>query len=256
MGVELISNPAKWSNFDYLWWRTAAMNDPATGFVFYFVFLVSTTLHEAAHAWAAKRGGDLTAYEGGQVSVDPIPHIKREPFGMVVLPILTVVLSGWPIGYASAPYDREWAREHPNRAAWMSLAGPAANIALVIVAALLIRLGMSLDIFHPPEAINFGKITASDVSSAWNSAGFLLGAFFSLNLLLFVFNMFPVPPLDGSGALPLLLSRSAGERWSRFIEQPMLGMIGILIAWQLFDEIFTPVFFASLALLYPEVSYG
>ena len=50
------------------------------------VFILSATFHEAAHAWAAKRGGDLTAYHGGQVSLDPIPHMRREPFGMVVLP--------------------------------------------------------------------------------------------------------------------------------------------------------------------------
>src|SRR4051794_31872845 len=56
----------------------------------YFVFLFSTTFHEAAHAWVAQRGGDLTAYEGGQVSLDPRPHIRREPWGMVVLPLLSV----------------------------------------------------------------------------------------------------------------------------------------------------------------------
>jgi hypothetical protein len=59
------------------------------------VFLFSTTLHEAAHAWAAKLGGDLTAYHGGRVTLDPRPHIRREPFGMVVLPLLSVVTSGW-----------------------------------------------------------------------------------------------------------------------------------------------------------------
>lgn len=78
----------------------------ATGLAFFAVFLFSTTLHEAAHAWAALRGGDPTAYAGGQVSLDPMPHIRREPFGMIVLPLLTSVTIGWPMGYASAPYDR------------------------------------------------------------------------------------------------------------------------------------------------------
>ena len=59
------------------------------GVVWYVVFLLSTTCHEAAHAWAAKLGGDLTAFHGGQVSLDPIPHIRREPFGMVIFPLLT-----------------------------------------------------------------------------------------------------------------------------------------------------------------------
>jgi hypothetical protein len=68
---------------------------------YFVVFLFSTTLHEAAHAWAALRGGDLTAYNGGQVTLDPRPHIKREPFGMVVLPLVSALATGWPMGYAS-----------------------------------------------------------------------------------------------------------------------------------------------------------
>ena len=59
------------------------------GVVWYVVFLLSTTCHEASHAWAAQFGGDLTAFHGGQVSLDPIPHIRREPFGMVIFPLLT-----------------------------------------------------------------------------------------------------------------------------------------------------------------------
>jgi len=231
------------------------MDDPIAALVFYVVFLFSTTLHEASHAWAAKRGGDLTAYHGGQVSIDPLPHIKREPFGMVILPIITVIVSGWPFGFASAPYDPHWAREHPNRAAWMSLAGPAANLGLILLAAMLIRAGVSLDVFYPPAQINFAAITASDVSNFWSGAGYLLGVFFSLNLILFILNMFPIPPLDGSGAVPLLLSSEMGDRWRNFVNQPMLGWIGILVAWKALDEIFMPLFFGAVHLLYPEANY-
>ena len=113
--------------------------------LFYVAFLFSVTLHEAAHAWAALRGGDQTAYLGGQVSIDPIPHIRREPIGMLVLPIITVVVSGWPFGYASAPYDPEWARRHPRRAAWMALAGPGANAGLLLLTAVLIRAGLAVE---------------------------------------------------------------------------------------------------------------
>ena len=59
------------------------------GITWYVAFLLSTTCHEAAHALAAKVGGDLTAFHGGQVSLDPIPHIRREPYGMVLFPILS-----------------------------------------------------------------------------------------------------------------------------------------------------------------------
>src|SRR5450759_2238487 len=70
------------------------------GVVWYVVFLLSTTCHEAAHAWAAMLGGDLTACHGGQVSLDPIPHIRREPFGMVIFPLLTYATSHWMMGWA------------------------------------------------------------------------------------------------------------------------------------------------------------
>src|SRR5215471_9977234 len=123
---------------------------------YFIVFLFSTTLHEAAHAWAALRGGDRTAYHGGQVSLDPRPHIKREPFGMVILPLLSALATGWPMGYASAPYDPNWARQHPNRAALMALAGPAANLLLVIFAALVLRIGFAGGVFYAPERIHFG----------------------------------------------------------------------------------------------------
>src|SRR5690606_5793863 len=96
------------------------------------------------------KGGDLTAYAGGQVSLDPIPHMKREPFGMVILPILTLVLNGFPLGWASAPYDPDWAARHPRRAGWMALAGPASNLALALLAVLAIRMGVATGHFTAP----------------------------------------------------------------------------------------------------------
>ena len=120
------------------------MDQLVLAFGWYLVFLFSTTFHEAAHAWVAKLGGDLTAYEGGQVSLDPRPHIQREPWGMVILPLISVLMFGWPFGFASTPYDPFWSRRYPRRAAWMSLAGPAANLLLVVAAGLIMRSGMSL----------------------------------------------------------------------------------------------------------------
>jgi len=81
------------------------MPNLADALVYYVVFLFSTTLHEAAHAWAGHRQGDSTAFHGGQVSLNPLPHIRREPIGMVLLPVISAIVSGWPIGFASAPYD-------------------------------------------------------------------------------------------------------------------------------------------------------
>lgn len=229
----------------------------ATGIAFFVVFLFSTTLHEAGHAWAALRGGDPTAYHGGQVSLDPIPHIRREPFGMLILPLLTSVSIGWPMGYASAPYNPRWALKYPTRAALMALAGPAANLVIVILCFIGLRLGATAGIFTPPESLNFGMLTVTQAGALWSTLGQFLSIGFSLNLLLFVFNLLPFPPLDGSAAITLLMSKKVTARYQMFIwSSPVLGFIGIFAAWQLFPPVFRPLFRAAISLLYPGVSYG
>lgn len=225
------------------------------GIAWYFVFLFSVTLHEAGHAWAAMKGGDLTAYEGGQVSIDPTPHIRREPFGMVVLPLLSVLLAGWPFGFASAPFDPAWARTYPRRAAWMSLAGPAANLFLVCVTAVVIRAGMVAGLFAGPDRIGFARVVAATEPGMMGTVALFLSMFFTLNLLLFVLNMIPVPPLDGSGALPLLLPEDMARRYQDAVAGSALAWVGILIAWNVFGAIFTPIFVFAINLLYPGL-YG
>ena len=158
------------------------MKDPLEAVVWYVAFLLSTTFHEAAHAWAAKRGGDLTAYLGGQVSLDPRPHIRREPLGMVALPLLSLAISGWPFGFASTPYDPVWAERHPRRAAWMSLAGPAANLLLVIAAGLLVRLGVAAGGLATPESVGMAGIVEAG-PGAWSALALVLSVFFSLRIV-------------------------------------------------------------------------
>jgi len=229
----------------------------ASALVYYLVFLYSTTVHEAAHAWAAKLGGDLTAYHGGQVSLDPRPHIKREPIGMLVLPLVSALLSGWPMGFASAPYDPAWAMRHPRRAAWMALAGPAANLLLVILAGVAIRVGILAGVFHAPESVNFDRIVSGAESGLWPAVAFFVSVTFALNLVLFALNLLPIPPLDGSAALPLILSDSATRRYQDFMRRNAgLGLIGIFVAWQVFDKVFQPVFLMAVNLLYPGMKYG
>ena len=235
------------------------MPDLTQGFLLYVVFLLSTTFHEAAHAWAALRGGDLTAFRGGQVTLDPRPHIRREPIGMVVLPLISVLISGWPLGFASAPYDPQWAMKYPRRAGWMALAGPGANLILVILAAVLINVGVAAGVFVAPETIHFSDVTAAAEGAAswWRGIAALLGAVFALNLLLFIFNLLPVPPLDGSAALVLFLPQHLVPRYQRVITfNVQLSWIGIFIAWRLFDPLFDPIFSLALRLLYPGLSYG
>ena len=231
--------------------------DLPSAFVYYLVFLYSTTVHEAAHAWAAKLGGDLTAYHGGQVSLDPRPHIKREPIGMVVLPIVSALLSGWPMGFASAPYDPQWALRHPRRAAWMALAGPGANILLVLLAGTAIRVGIMAGVFHAPESIGFDRIVSGVESGIWPAVAFFLSVTFALNLVLAALNLLPIPPLDGSAALPLLMSANATRRYQEFMMRNAgLGLIGIFVAWQVFDKVFQPVFLLAVNLLYPGLRYS
>src|SRR5687768_7711193 len=115
----------------------------AIGFLWFVAFLFSTTVHEAMHALVAWKGGDPTAYEGGQVSLSPLPHIKREPIGMVVVPLITALTQGWAIGWASAPYDPHWAAHHPGRAAVMSAAGPAGNLMIALIAFVILKAGLA-----------------------------------------------------------------------------------------------------------------
>ena len=230
------------------------MTDPLEAVVWYVVFLLSTTFHEAAHAWAAKRGGDLTAYHGGQVSLDPRPHIRREPFGMVVLPLISLSMSGFPFGFASTPYDPVWAERHPRRAAWMSLAGPAANLLLVIAAGLLVRLGIAAGGLTTPESVRIAEIVAG-APGGWSTAAFVLSVFFSLNLILATLNLIPLPPLDGSGALPLVLPGSLAERWRGFVRQPGLAWIGLVAVMMFFGEVFRPVFLLAMSVLH-GASFG
>jgi Zn-dependent protease len=233
------------------------VNDFANGVVYYIAFLFSTTVHEAAHAWAAKIGGDLTAYHGGQVSLDPRPHIRREPVGMVLLPVISTLLSGWPFGFASAPYDPEWALRHPRRAGWMAVAGPSANVLISLACVIAIHLGVAAGVFYPPESAGFESIVASDLAGPWRGIAFVLSVFFSLNLMLACLNMIPLPPLDGSAALLLLLSETTARRYQQFLMMSHgLGMMGLLVAWQVFDFLFDPLFWTVVNLIYPGVTYG
>lgn len=223
----------------------------ALGPLWYVAFLLSTTCHEASHALAAKLGGDLTAFHAGQVSLNPLPHIRREPFGMVLMPLLSFMTGGAMIGWASAPYDPYWQQRHPRRAAWMSLAGPAANLSIVILSAILIRVGLALGIFHPSGQISFTHIVVGNGAAVNDAAATLLSIFFALNLLLACFNLLPVPPLDGYTALGVFTSEAVALRLIDFARSAgAFAMLGIVVAWYALDYVFDPVFITALRLLY------
>jgi Zn-dependent protease len=222
--------------------------------VWYAVFIVSLTFHEAAHAFAALKFGDPTAYYQGQVTLDPIPHIRRSPFGMVIVPIVSFVLGGWMIGWASAPYDPYWADNNRRKAALMAMAGPAANLVLILLAAVGIRAGMLLGYFHAPDQITFSRITAA-ASGPANAISILVSILFSLNLVLLVFNLIPLPPLDGSSILTFFLSDQAARRYNAVIQEPQYRLIGLIIAWKMLDFVLYPVHTTALNILYPGAGY-
>ncbi|WP_315739699.1 MULTISPECIES: site-2 protease family protein [unclassified Bradyrhizobium] len=173
--------------------------------------IIAITFHEAAHAFVAWRFGDDTALRLGRVSFNPLKHI--DPFGTILLPGM-LLLSGSPFlfGYAK-PVPVDFRNLQPLRAGMVmvALAGPATNIALALAAALA---------FHLMPFVPAG-------GAQWVAHN-LLNAF-SFNILLAVFNMLPIPPLDGGrvavGLLPSVLARPL----ARLEPYGMLILIGFLI---------------------------
>lgn len=220
------------------------------GIKWYLVFVFSTTSHEAAHAWAALKLGDNTAARGGQVTLDPTPHIRREPVGMVLVPILSFLLGGWMIGWASAPFDPQWAFKYPRRSALMALAGPLSNLLLASGAAVLLLLGRSTGFFFEASSYSFSHLVDSGPQEISVFVGSILSIFFSLNMLLAAFNLIPLPPLDGAAASMLILPEGVARGWMGFTANPQLRFVGLIVAWNLFGPIFTPFYTAVVRLVF------
>ncbi len=230
------------------------MDKIASAVGWYLVFLLSLVAHEAAHAFTAWRLGDPTAKKGGQVTLNPLPHIRREPIGMVLVPFASYIVSGWMIGWASAPYDPEWAHRHPHKAALMSFAGPAVNLLLAVVAGAVIRIGVGAGFFDSPQTLYFDHVVESLQRGPLDALAFLVSVLFSLNLLLFFFNLMPIPPLDGAGVY-MLFSGETGERVNSILRNPFFSYGGILIAWWLLRLLYPGFQDVAIKLLYPGVVY-
>ena len=229
--------------------------DLVTGFVWFVSFLFSTTVHEAMHALVAWRLGDPTAYNGGQVSLSPLPHIRREPIGMLVLPLVTALTQGWAIGWASAPYDPYWAERHPQRAAVMAAAGPVGNFMIAAAAFVLMRVGLGVGAFVSPESVNFETIVAG-ADGQGTFITMLLSVLLVQNVLLGLFNLLPLPPLDGGAVAGAVVPEPLGSKIRQFGSNPMGSMVGLVVAWQVFPAMARPVFSLLLRVVHPDASYG
>lgn len=229
--------------------------DLVTGFLWFLAFLFSTTVHEAMHALAAHRGGDPTAYHGGQVSLSPVPHIRREPIGMLVVPLLTALTQGWAIGWASTPYDPRWAARYPTRAAIMAAAGPAGNLLIAAAALVLLRIGLAAGWFEPAPAVTFERLVIAP-DGLETLVGTMLSILLVLNVLLAAFNMIPLPPLDGASVISLFVPAQASWRLRELSVSPMFQLVGLLVAWRVFPFIVRPLFSLVLRLVHPALNYG
>ena len=211
----------------------------------YLMFVFSTTCHEAAHAFVAQRGGDDTASALGHVTLDPIPHIVRSPWGMVIAPLVGLYYMGYPLGWASVPYDPLWGQRHPLRRALMSLAGPFANYTLAFLSIATLRVLIETGVFHlSGTGVHSGFVYLNEgvpQNSPLSALAFLLSRAFTLNLLLGTFNLLPLPPLDGSGVAEGIFPRFLGSLYDRLREVPGHEFLGWIAASQLFRYMQAPI---------------
>jgi Zn-dependent protease len=167
----------------------------------FLVLVFSLTVHESAHAWAADRLGDPTARMLGRVSLNPAVHV--DPVGTLLFPLVGLFTGAPIIGWAKPVPVSTWRFEHPRRDYLMvAAAGPVSNLSLAFVAAMALRL--------LPAGVSMLGVAPVDAASAAESrvlvpiARFMWSAL-EINLLLAIFNLLPIPPLDGSSVLAGLL---------------------------------------------------
>jgi Zn-dependent protease len=133
----------------------------------------------------------------------------------------------------------------------MSLAGPAANLLLIIIAGILIHAGIAGGIFLPPPLLDNNPPVVLATSSGFSLwAALVVTIMFTLNLILLVFNLIPVPPLDGTAIGEFIFKGETLYKYRMIMSNPNLRMFGILIAWVIMRSIFDPVFTFAVNALY------
>jgi Zn-dependent protease len=172
------------------------------------VLIFSLSVHEAAHAWSASLLGDDTARRLGRVTLNPVVHV--DPIGTLLLPLIAMVSGAPLIGWAKPTPVNTHNLKHPRRDhILVTAAGPASNLMIAGVAAVAMAAG---------------------AMSAGNWLDMLVYEALTLNVLLAVFNMLPIPPLDGGQILMALLPRSVAAQLGFLYQYGFLILMGLLVA--------------------------
>ncbi len=173
--------------------------------------LFAITVHEAAHGYAAKYFGDMTAYNAGRISLNPIRHIDL--FGTILLPALTIALGGILFGWAKpVPVDFSKLRNPKKDMLWVAAAGPASNFVMAIFWVFVIKFAISA-----PESIAYPLV--------------LMGkAGISINIVLMVLNLLPLPPLDGGRIAVSLLPTPYAIKFSQIERYGFIILIFLMFS--------------------------
>jgi Zn-dependent protease len=189
--------------------------------VFIPVLLLSLTVHEFAHAWTARRYGDDTAERMGRLTLNPLAH--ADPLGTFILPLLNVPF-GWakPVPVNPARFRRDVSMA--SGMMWTSLAGPIANVLLALLSTLL--LGLLLR--SAPDGAGGGGNGLPGILALF------LYRMMQMNVVLAVFNLLPIPPLDGSRVVDAFLPARWRPQWEAFSRYSMFLLLAIVfLGWRI-----------------------
>ena len=211
--------------------------------ILYLVALIfSLSFHESAHAWTSDRFGDSTARLLGRVSLNPRTHV--DPIGTLVFPIIGFI-TGFPLlGFAvPTPVDPSRWRDKVKAEIAVSAAGPISNFILATITFAIIKTLLVIGVMQPGSGTFFTLImTAEGQSSLMEPVAKLLSIMLVLNLSLGIFNLVPIPPLDGSHVLEVLLPYEMAQAYAQIKPFGMFLLMGLVYVGAL-SFIFWPIRF-------------
>jgi Zn-dependent protease len=190
-------------------------------------FAFALSIHEAAHGWMAERLGDPTARWLGRITLNPIKHI--DPFGSVIFPLMLAAIGAPVMGWAKpVPFVSRNLRQPRRDAALIGLAGPVSNIGVAVVATIvLVAAKVTMPGFRELLVVILQQ-GALGVTGIAPPLVYLAFQFAVVNLVLAVFNLIPIPPLDGSHVLSAILPADMAYRFEGFYRYGMLILFALM----------------------------